>query len=191
MTASRPTVKWIMVLRCPSVLQQDCLFAETGTRAVSTTSQSSAPQALITGVWNEAPLKWMTFIKVVLRDRCFCWWGWTCTKKGGGDHLTRRASAWINSSAGFSFFRRLWAKPHCDRRRDYNHLAVRPARPPTLNILIMDEIHLYVAIIVPNCFFEGDRGRQHLADIWLDAWERERLRARQETVGAIGSLSTI
>lgn len=30
-------------------------------------------------------------------------------------------------------------------------LRVRPAP----NILIMDEINLYVAIIVPNCFFEG------------------------------------
>ena len=28
---------------------------------------------------------------------------------------------------------------------------------------------------MPNCFFEGDRGRQHLADIWLDAWERATL----------------
>lgn len=48
-------------------------------------------------------------------------------------------------------------KTHCDRHQDYNHLALRPASPSsTPKILIMDEIHLYVAIIVPNCFFEGE-----------------------------------
>lgn len=51
------------------------------------------------------------------------------------------------------FFFLLLSKPQCDYYRDYNHLALRPPSP---NILIMDEIHLYVAIIVPNCFFEGE-----------------------------------
>lgn len=62
----------------------------------------------------------------------------------------------LNKQLGrFSFFEPLKAKPHCDRRRDYNHLAVRlvPLHPQHL---IMDEIHLYVAIIALNCFFEGD-----------------------------------
>lgn len=120
----------------------------------------------------------MTFIKVVLRDRCLRWWGEHAVR-GGGGHLTRLTSAWINSSAGFSFFCPLWAKPHCDRHRDYNHLAVRPARAPAPNILIMDEIHLYVAIIVLNCFFEGDWGQQHLADIWLDGCETDFVPSRK------------
>lgn len=51
--------------------------------------------------------------------------------------------------------------------------------PPTPNILIMDEIHLYVAIIVLNCFFEGDSGQQHLADIWFNAWESDFVPSRK------------
>lgn len=45
--------------------------------------------------------------------------------------------------------------------------------PPRPKHLITDEIHLYVAIIVLNCFFEGDSGRQHLADIWPKARESD------------------
>lgn len=52
-----------------------CLFGEGGTHSVSTTSQTSVPQGLITPFWNKTPLKWMTFIKAVLGDRCLCWWG--------------------------------------------------------------------------------------------------------------------
>ena len=79
----------------PIFLQGKLFIWRTGTHTVSTTSQSSAPQALITGVWNEAPLKWMTFIKAVLRDRCLRWWGEHSARgrSGGGEHLTRRTSA--------------------------------------------------------------------------------------------------
>lgn len=123
----------------------------TGTHTVSTSSQSNAPQALITGVWNEAPLKWITFIKMVLRDRCLCWWG-------------DQKHKCLNKQLSRFFFlfpslreTPLWPPLRLQQPDCESHL------PPTLNILIMDEIHLYVAIIVPNCFFEGSEA----SSIWL------------------------
>lgn len=89
------------------------------------------------------------------------------TPKGGGAGALDQTYNCLNKQLGrFSFFEPLRGKPHCDRHGDYNHLAVRLLHPKHL---IMDEIHLYVAIIVLNCFFEGDSGQQHLADIWLKA----------------------
>lgn len=98
----------------------------------------------------------MTFIKAVLGDRCLHrQWEGLLTERLNKQH-----------------------SPRCDRRPDYNHLAAPALSRPSLsrvsalpqNILIVDEIHLYVAIIVLNCSFERvlgwvERG-QHLADTW-------------------------
>lgn len=142
---------------------------------VSTTSQTCAPQALIARVWNETPLKWMTFIKAVLRDRCLCWCGEHAASGGFGEHLTRRRSAWINSSAGFSFFREAPLRPLSRLQPP----GCAPCSAPAPNILITGEIHLYVAIIVPNCYFEGERVQQHLADIWPDARDSDFVPSRK------------
>lgn len=81
----------------------------------------------------------MTFIKAVLGDRCLCrrWEGL----------LTERLNKQYS--------------PRCDRPPDYNHLSApvlsQYSQSVSLprNILIVDEINLYVAIIVLNCSFEG------------------------------------
>lgn len=137
-----------LAVQLPARWRRRCLFVDLALTL-------SAALALITGaVQKEAPLKPMTFIKAVLRDRCLRrLWEGLLTERLNKQH-----------------------SPRCDRRPDYNHLAApavsRPSpsavSAPPQNILIVDEIHLYISIIVLNCSFEGvvGGGNQHLADTW-------------------------
>lgn len=71
----------------------------------------------------------MTFIKGVLRDRCLRWWGRTCRKVGERGALDQTYKCLNKQLGRFSFFEPLKGKPHCDRHRDYNHLAASLLHP--------------------------------------------------------------
>lgn len=56
--------------------------------------------------------------------------------QSGGVGPLDQTNKCLNKQLGrFSFFEPLKGKPHCDRHRDYNHLAVRlvPPAPQTFN----------------------------------------------------------
>ncbi len=103
--------------------------------------------------------------------------GWTCSRRGGALDQTHKC---LNKQLGRFFF----LLPSLSEAPLRPPSRLQPpgcasCSPPTPNILIMDEIHLYVAIIVPNCFFEGDWGQQHLADIWLSVCESDFVPSRK------------
>lgn len=96
------------MVQLPAHWRRRCLFVDLALTL-------SAALALITGAFlNEAPLKPMTFIKAVLRDRCL--------RRQWEGLLTVR----LNKQHS----------PQCDRRPDYNHLAApalsRPSPPLSL-----------------------------------------------------------
>lgn len=102
--------------------------------------------------------------------------GWTSSELGGSmgwEHLTRPNKCLNKQLTRFFFLLPSLSEAPLRPPSRLQPPGCASCSPPSPNILIMDEIHLYVAIIVPNCFFEGDWGQQHLADIWLDAWESD------------------